>query len=72
MKGSTVGDEVDKSRELLAAVGVTSIDIVECGLGVLDEPTTVARLAVGTPQRLKKSGQKKAGKRKRSGPRSCS
>lgn len=52
MKGETVAEEIDRSRELLASVGVTNIDVVECGLGVLDEPTTVARLSVGTPHRL--------------------
>ena len=68
MKGSTVGDEIEESRELLTAVGVTEIDVMECGRGVLDEPTTVARLVIGTPRRLKKSGRKKAGRHKSSRP----
>lgn len=75
MKGSSVGVEIEQSRDLLAAVGITSIEVVECGVGTLDDPTTVARLAVGTPRRLKKlsgvkspatqSATKKAKRRRR-------
>lgn len=68
MKGSSVGDEIAQSHELLTAVGVIEIGVVECGQGVLDEPTTVARLAIGTPRRLKKNGLKKAARRKSSRP----
>ncbi|WP_446666550.1 16S rRNA (guanine(527)-N(7))-methyltransferase RsmG [Flexivirga sp. B27] len=71
MKGASVGEEIDQSRALLHRAGVTDIDVVECGVGVLDEPTTVARLAVGSPQRLSKTGAKvarstKSGKRRKS------
>lgn len=65
MKGASVAEEIDGCRALLAEVGVTSIEITECGVGVLDEPTTVARLAIGTPRRLGPSSAKKAGRRKR-------
>lgn len=65
MKGTSVADEIEQSRELLSAVGVSDIDVVECGVGLLEEPTTVACLAVGTPQRLNvnrtKSGKKAKG-----------
>lgn len=61
MKGSTVAEEIDASRELLTSVGVTAVEVVECGGDVLDEPTTVARLTIGTPRRLSKSGAKKGG-----------
>lgn len=66
MKGSTVAEEIEECREVLTAVGVTSIEVVECGQGLLDEPTTVARLAVGTPRRLGKSGARTS-RRKRTG-----
>lgn len=59
MKGASVAEEIAQGRELLASVGVTDIQIVECGKHVLAEPTTVARLAVGTPRRLSSSGAKK-------------
>lgn len=63
MKGASVADEIAESRDLLASVGVTEIDVVECGADVLDEPTIVARLAIGTPRRLSKSGAKKSAKK---------
>jgi 16S rRNA (guanine527-N7)-methyltransferase len=63
MKGASVADEIAESRDLLASVGVTEIDVVECGADVLDEPTIVARLAIGTPRRLGKSGAKKNAKK---------
>jgi len=65
MKGASVAEEIDGCRPLLSAVGVTSIEISECGVGLLEEPTTVARLAVGTPRRLGPSAAKKAGRRQR-------
>jgi len=65
MKGASVAEEIDGCRPLLATVGVTSIAISECGVGILDEPTTVARLAVGTPRRLGPSSAKKAARRHR-------
>lgn len=64
MKGASVADEIDDCRGLLADVGITSIEIVECGAGILEEPTTVARLGVGTPQRLRGAVAKKAGRAK--------
>ena len=60
MKGASVADEIEHSRELLAAVGITEIEVVECGADILDEPTIVARLKVGTPRRLSKSVTKKS------------
>lgn len=63
MKGASVADEIAESRDLLTSVGVTEIDVVECGADVLHEPTIVARLAVGTPRRLSKSGAKKSAKK---------
>lgn len=64
MKGSSVGEEIDQSRGLLAEVGITSIEVVECGVEVLADPTTVARLSVGTPRRLIKRPAVKPAKNK--------
>lgn len=61
MKGASVADEIDGCRDLLTEVGITSVEIVECGADVLQEPTTVARLGVGTPRRVRRSGAKKPG-----------
>lgn len=63
MKGASVAEEIEQSRELLASVGVTGIDIVECGVDLLDEPTIVARLAVGSPRRLSKGGTRRGTKK---------
>jgi len=60
MKGASVTDEIDGCRDLLREVGITSIQIVECGAELLAEPTTVARLGVGTPRRLRRSAARKA------------
>lgn len=62
MKGSTVTEELEHSGEVLAQVGITAIEVVECGVGELDDPTTVARLRVGTPRRLKKVPGSKSAK----------
>ncbi|WP_211841738.1 16S rRNA (guanine(527)-N(7))-methyltransferase RsmG [Rudaeicoccus suwonensis] len=56
MRGSSAAADVEQSEKVLAAVGVTGADVVECGAQWLDEPTTVVRLTVGRPQRLSKSG----------------
>lgn len=67
MKGASVRAEIDGCRDLLTSVGITSIEVVECGEAVLDEPTTVARLAVGTPRRLGRSKPKPARRKKQQG-----
>lgn len=41
LKGRTAPDEVEASRVTLARLGVTSVEIVECGVGIVDPPTTV-------------------------------
>lgn len=67
MKGESVADEIAASRDLLTSIGVSDIEIVQCGVDILAEPTTVARLAVGTPRRLTKSGARKKPNDKKSG-----
>nr|WP_212755569.1 16S rRNA (guanine(527)-N(7))-methyltransferase RsmG [Flexivirga aerilata] len=66
MKGASVGEEIEQSMTVLRAVGVDRIDVVECGVGLLAEPTTVARLQVGTPRRVRgRSGAKSKAKAQR-------
>ncbi|RNI19698.1 16S rRNA (guanine(527)-N(7))-methyltransferase RsmG [Flexivirga caeni] len=65
MKGASVGAEIDRYRDVLTKVGVVSIDVIECGGEILDEPTTVARLEIGSPRRLAKSATKKPSRRKK-------
>lgn len=43
LKGRTAAEEIESSRAVLERLGITSIEIVECGEGVVDPPTTVVR-----------------------------
>ncbi|WP_265442613.1 16S rRNA (guanine(527)-N(7))-methyltransferase RsmG [Flexivirga meconopsidis] len=68
MKGASVGAEIEQSMTVLRAVGVDGIEVVECGVDLLDEPTTVAKLHVGKPRRVRgRSGAKPKPKAKRTG-----
>lgn len=48
LKGRSAADEVETSRGVLERLGIVSVEIVECGEGVVDPPTTVVR-AVKAP-----------------------
>lgn len=41
LKGASVADELDRTRPAVVRAGAAEIDIVECGGGVIDQPTTV-------------------------------
>lgn len=43
LKGRSATEEVGAAREVLERLGIVSVDIVECGAGVVDPPTTVVR-----------------------------
>lgn len=43
LKGQSAADEVSQASATLERLGVVDIDIVECGWGVVDPPTTVVR-----------------------------
>ena len=43
LKGRSAAEEVEASRVALERLGVTAVDIVECGAGVVDPVTTVVR-----------------------------
>ena len=45
LKGRSAGDEVEASRSVLERLGIVSVEIVECGEGVVDPLTTVVRAA---------------------------
>ncbi len=47
LKGDRADDEVADARSALTAWGATEIDVVSCGLGVVDPPTTVVRVLRG-------------------------
>lgn len=63
MKGSTAAEEVAEHAPAISRVGGGPARIVECGMGVVDPPTTVVEVPlVGTPAR---GGGRQKGKRKR-------
>lgn len=43
LKGRSAAEEVQASASALERLGITSVDVVECGEGVVDPPTTVVR-----------------------------
>lgn len=43
LKGRSAAEEVKASATVLERLGIVSIEVVECGLGVVDPPTTVVR-----------------------------
>lgn len=43
LKGRSAADEVEASRAVLERLGIVSVEIVECGEGIVDPVTTVVR-----------------------------
>lgn len=43
LKGRSAADEVASSSAVLQRLGIVSVDVVECGVGIVDPPTTVVR-----------------------------
>ena len=43
LKGQSAAEEVEAARGILERLGIDSVEIVQCGEGVVDPPTTVVR-----------------------------
>lgn len=43
LKGQSAADEVEAARAVLERLGIESVEIVQCGEGIVDPPTTVVR-----------------------------
>lgn len=43
LKGRSAAEEVHASATVLERLGIARVEVVECGLGVVDPPTTVVR-----------------------------
>lgn len=43
LKGRSAPEEVEAARDTLSKLGVDEVDIVECGVGEIEPPTTVVR-----------------------------
>lgn len=56
LKGRTAAHEVEEHRAALRRAGGTGVQVVECGVGVLPEVTTVVRVRVGAGARRSQSG----------------
>ena len=50
LKGSSAAEEIERDRAALAKLGARNVTVVECGVGVLDVPTTVV-IADRVPKR---------------------
>ena len=47
LKGASAEEEVAVAAPLLRARGATAVDVVRCGAGTVDPPTTVVRVVRG-------------------------
>lgn len=47
IKGRTAQDEVDAAGQRLRRLGVVELDVLSCGVGLVEPPTTVVRARVG-------------------------
>lgn len=56
IKGRSASDELTAAGPLLARWGVTGAEVIHCGQGVLDVPTTVVRVPVGPGVRVSRRG----------------
>ncbi|MBM3689583.1 MAG: 16S rRNA (guanine(527)-N(7))-methyltransferase RsmG [Actinobacteria bacterium] len=43
VKGQSATEEVESARAIMDRLGIKSIEIVQCGVGIVDPPTTVVR-----------------------------
>ena len=53
MKGSSVGDEISAAARELRTHGAGSVEVLICGAGVIEPPTTVVRVEATRPSRLR-------------------
>jgi 16S rRNA (guanine527-N7)-methyltransferase len=72
MKGSSAQEEVDASGRELRAHGAGTVEVLVCGGGVVDPPTTVVRVEATRPSRLRLAATQatrasRAGAKKKSG-----
>ncbi len=72
IKGSRAESELDETRTALARLGVVDASVERLGVDLLDEPTTVIRLAIGASvdrRRFRAQGATSAGSARRRGDR---
>jgi 16S rRNA (guanine527-N7)-methyltransferase len=73
MKGSSAADEVTAAAKELRAHGAGRVEVLTCGVGVIEPPTTVVRVEATRPSRLgwvaaeSSARPRRAGAKKKSG-----
>ena len=72
MKGSSAQEEIDASAKELRKHGAGAVEVLVCGVGVIEPPTTVVRVEGTRPSRLRlaateTSTRPRAGAKKKSG-----
>ena len=60
MKGSQAASEVAEHRSMLLWLGVSRLDVMECGVGVVDPPVTVVLAERGSAERRSKKSKGKS------------
>lgn len=70
IKGASAGEEFDETRASLEALGLVDAQIAQCGVGVVDPPTTVVQLVLGDAPtgRASRAGRKKQSPKNRRRP----
>jgi 16S rRNA (guanine527-N7)-methyltransferase len=48
IKGRSASEEIDKAAKTIRKLGGTATSVVTVGEGLLEEPTTVVRITVGS------------------------
>lgn len=59
MKGSSAADEVRAAGAALTRLGLTGVEVVTAGAGVLDEPTTLVRARLAGPARSRSASKRR-------------
>ncbi|MBO1756260.1 16S rRNA (guanine(527)-N(7))-methyltransferase RsmG [Allobranchiibius sp. CTAmp26] len=60
LKGASAAEELRDAEQVLRRAGVVSTDVVQCGVGVVDPPTTVVRVVAGRRQAPSTSNARKS------------
>ena len=60
LKGASANEELQDAEQVLRRAGVTSNDVVQCGVGLVEPPTTVIRVVAGRRQAPPPSSARKS------------
>lgn len=60
LKGASAAEELQDAQQALRQAGVASSDVVQCGVGVVEPPTTVVRIVAGARRTPSTSNRRKS------------